>query len=508
MYIPRIMLAAPASGSGKTLLTCGILMALKNRGLHTASFKCGPDYIDPLFHQEVIGIPARNLDTFFTDREMTKYLFGRTAIQAEISVLEGVMGYYDGAGGDTTSASSYELASVTDTPVILIVNAKGMSLSVLPVIQGFLQYQKDSHIAGVILNQISPAIYEKLRQNISQELSLPVFGYVPQCPELVIESRHLGLVMPEEIADIDHRLQRLSKLLEETLDMDGIIACAKKAPALNWQKPESLKALEAAVKCNNLAYTDLEKQESQTAKCKNIEKQEIQEQAIKCKNIEKQGSQAASRRIRIGVARDEAFCFLYENNLELLTRFGAELLYFSPIHDKELPPKLEGLIFCGGYPELYAKELSENQALHREIREGIVQGIPYLAECGGFLYLQQSMEDMEGNIWPAVGVLSGEAYRTKRLGRFGYITLTANREGQLLKPGDSIKAHEYHYFECSENGRDYHATKPFATREWDCIQGGAKYAAGFPHLYYYSNPGFIVEFLQQCRNYGNEKNGL
>ncbi len=507
-YLPRIMLAAPASGSGKTLLTCGILMALKNRGLHTASFKCGPDYIDPLFHREVIGIPARNLDTFFTDREMTKYLFGRTAIQAEISVLEGVMGYYDGAGGNTTLASSYELACVTDTPVILIVNAKGMSLSVVAVIQGFLDYRKENQIAGVILNQISPAIYEKLRQNISQELSLPVFGYVPQCPELVIESRHLGLVMPEEIADIDHRLQRLSKLLEETLDMDGIIACAKKAPALDWQKPESLKALEAAVKCNNLEYNDLEEQESQAAKCKNIEKQEIQEQAIKCKNIENLGSQAASRRIRIGVARDEAFCFLYEDNLELLTRFGAELLYFSPIHDKELPPKLEGLIFCGGYPELYAKELSENQALHREIREGIVQGIPYLAECGGFLYLQQSMEDMEGNIWPAVGVLSGEAYRTKRLGRFGYITLTANREGQLLKPGDSIKAHEYHYFECSENGRDYHATKPFATREWDCIQGGAKYAAGFPHLYYYSNPGFIVEFLQQCRNYGNEKNGL
>ncbi len=264
------------------------------------------------------------------------------------------MGYYDGAGGNTTLASSYELACVTDTPVILIVNAKGMSLSVVAVIQGFLDYRKENQIAGVILNQISPAIYEKLRQNISQELSLPVFGYVPQCPELVIESRHLGLVMPEEIADIDHRLQRLSKLLEETLDMDGIIACAKKAPALNWQKPESLKALEAAVKCNNLAYTDLEKQESQTAKCKNIEKQEIQEQAIKCKNIEKQGSQAASRRIRIGVARDEAFCFLYEDNLELFTRFGAELLYFSPIHDKELPPKLEGLIFCGakkdGYP--------------------------------------------------------------------------------------------------------------------------------------------------------------
>ena len=522
-YLPRIMLAAPASGSGKTLLTCGILMALKNRGLHTASFKCGPDYIDPLFHREVIGIPARNLDTFFTAPEMTRYLLGRTAVHTEISILEGVMGYYDGAGGDTTSASSYELASVTNTPVILIVNAKGMSLSVLPVIQGFLQYQKNSHIAGVILNQTSQAIYEKLQPRISQELSLPVFGYVPKCPELVIESRHLGLVMPGEIVNIHHRLQKLSELLEETLDMDGIIARARKAPALDWQKPESLKVLEAAVKCNNLEYNDLEKKEiqatrcnnieiqenqEQAVKCKNIENQENQEQAVKCKNIENLGSQSVSRRIRIGVARDEAFCFLYEDNLELLTRLGAELLYFSPIHDKELPPKLEGLIFCGGYPELYAKELSENQALHREIREGIVQGIPYLAECGGFLYLQQSMEDMEGNIWPAVGVLSGEAYRTKRLGRFGYITLTANREGLLLKPGDSIKAHEYHYFECTENGRDYHATKPFATREWDCIQGDSKYAAGFPHLYYYSNPGFIMEFLQQCRNYGNEKNGL
>lgn len=475
-------MAAPASGSGKTLITCGILMALKNRGLQTVSFKCGPDYIDPLFHQQVLGIPAHNLDTFFTDTEMTRYLLGRTAVQAKISVLEGVMGYYDGAGGDTTSASSYELASVTDTPVILIVNAKGMSLSVLPLIQGFLQYHKDSHIAGVILNQTSQAVYEKLWPRINQELSLPVFGYVPKCPELVIESRHLGLVMPREVEEINHKLQRLSELLEETLDINGIIACAKKAPALNWQKPKSLKVLEAAVKCKNLEINDLGNQGSQP--------------------------QTADRRIRIGVARDEAFCFLYEDNLELLTRFGAELLYFSPLHDKKLPPKLEGLILCGGYPELYAKELSENHTMHRAIRESITQGMPYLAECGGFLYLQQSLEDMEGNAWPAVGVFSGEAFRTERLGKFGYVTLTADQEGQLLRPGDSIKAHEYHYFECTDNGRDYHARKPFGGREWNCIQGGAQYAAGFPHLYYYSNPRFIMEFLQQCRNYGTVKNGL
>lgn len=473
--LPRIMLAAPASGSGKTLITCGILKALKNRGLKTASFKCGPDYIDPMFHREVLKIPARNLDTFFTDDAMTRYLFGRTAQQTEISVLEGVMGYYDGAGGDTTRASSCELARVTDTPVILVVNARGMSLSVVPLIRGFLEYQVDSRIAGVILNQISFGVYEKLKIRIEQELSLPVFGYVPKCPELVIESRHLGLVMPGEISDIQDKLQKLAELLEKTLEIDNIIACAQGAPELIWEEPEQLKGLKKSC----LAWKNSQRKQG----------------ASHVFGEKKEGDAA----LRIGVARDQAFCFLYQDNLTLLEELGAELLYFSPLHDKALPKDLDGLLLCGGYPELYAKALSENESMRRGVRECIERGTPYLAECGGFLYLQKTLEDMEGHTYPMAGVFPGKGYRTEKLGRFGYITLTAKEEGQLLDRGDTIKAHEYHYYECTENGNAYHGRKPFGSREWDCMQGGRNFAAGFPHLYYYSNPGFVAEFLNQCR---------
>ncbi len=454
--LPRLMLAAPASGSGKTLITCGILKALKNRGMNAASFKCGPDYIDPLFHQEILGIPSRNLDTFFTDGSVTRFLFGRAAANADISIIEGVMGYYDGAGGDTLAASSYELADVTNTPVVLIVNAKGMSLSAAALIQGFLAYRKHSHIKGVILNQISPQSYGKLKERIEQDLSIAVLGYVPKCPELVIDSRHLGLVMPGEVVHIQQNIQKLSELLEETLDFEGLLSCAQKAPLLNTEEPQHLKVQKNAHNFSGLS---------------------------------------------IGIARDEAFCFLYQDNLELLKELGAELAYFSPLHDRALPANVSGFILCGGYPELYAQMLSENSAMREQIRECINGGMPYLAECGGFLYLQERMEDMEGTAWKMTGVFPGNAFRTERLGRFGYLTLTANNDRQLLSRGSSIKGHEYHYFDCTENGGDYHGIKPAGGRQWDCIRGGETYAAGFPHLYYYSNPEFAAAFLQRCQAY-------
>ncbi|MEY8392413.1 cobyrinate a,c-diamide synthase [Lachnospiraceae bacterium 45-W7] len=452
--LPRLMLAAPASGSGKTLITCGILQALKNRGIHAASFKCGPDYIDPLFHREILGIPSRNLDTFFTGRGMTRYLFGRAARDVDIAIVEGVMGYYDGAGGDSLTASSYELAKITDTPVILIVNAKGMSLSVTALIQGFMEYKKHSRITGVILNQISSGSYGRLKEIIERELSIAVLGYVPQCAELVIDSRHLGLVMPEEVAHIRQKMQKLSELLEETLDMERLLSCARQAPVLRAVEPQVLHILKRTKKVQGLA---------------------------------------------VGIARDEAFCFLYQDNLELLAELGAELVYFSPLHDRKLPENISGLLLCGGYPELYAQTLSQNSAMRESIKKCITKGMPYLAECGGYLYLQESMEDLEGTAWSMTGVFPGKAYRTNRLGRFGYITLAANNNGQLLPQKSSIKGHEYHYYDCTENGGAYHARKPAAGREWDCIQGGETYAAGFPHLYYYSNPQFAAEFLQRCK---------
>lgn len=391
MKIPRILLAAGASGSGKTLITCGLLQALVNRGLKVASFKCGPDYIDPMFHSRVIGTRSRNLDTFFTDGDRTRYLLAKNASDCEIAVMEGVMGYYDGVGGITSRASAYDLASTTDTPVILIVNSRGMSVSLAAYVKGFLEYKKDSHICGVIFNQMSPMLYPRMKKLLEEELSVKVLGYVPKVEDCVIESRHLGLVLPEEIPELKSRLQKLSEVLEKTLDIDGVLELAGGAPELAAPEPEMLIQKDTA-----FGYRTEEK-------------------------------------VRIGVADDEAFCFFYADNLNLLEQMGAELVRFSPIHDRELPEDLDGLLLSGGYPELNGEALEENQEMCTRIREVIRDGMPCLAECGGFMYLHQEMEDMEGKQRRVCGVIPGRAYRTPKLNRFGYITLTENRIPDLVR---------------------------------------------------------------------------
>lgn len=451
MKLPRILIAAPASGSGKTLVTCGILQSLKNRNIQVSAFKCGPDYIDPMFHGRVLGIPSKNLDTFFTDENMTRYLFAKEAQHTEISVLEGVMGYYDGIAGISTKASAYDLASVTKTPVVLVLDVKGMSHSIIAFIKGFLEYRNDSRIRGVILNRMTAGLYPRIKEQIESELSVKVLGYVPVADEYVIESRHLGLVTPNEIADLQERLQGLSHVLEETIDFDALIMLANEAEELIYEVPEIPKL---------------------------------------------------SDNVTIGIAKDEAFCFYYRDNLELLESMGAKLCYFSPIQDSDLPKGLDGLIFYGGYPELYAKELSQNESMRMQIQEAIRKGLPYLAECGGFMYLHESMEDMEGNSYPMVGVIEGNAYATKKLNRFGYITIEANKTQIFGKKGVACQAHEFHYFDSTNNGSAFCAKKPMAKREWDCMHANETCAVGFPHLYYYSNPEMIFEFLETCRKRG------
>ncbi len=464
MKIPRIMLAAPNSGSGKTLITCGLLQALKNRGLKLASFKCGPDYIDPLFHTRVLGVPSRNLDTYFSGKELTRSLFGTHAKEADLAVMEGVMGFYDGVAGVTLTASSWELADVTDTPVILVVNMRGMSLSVAALIQGFMQMQPKSHIGGVILNQTSEFMCRQLEPVIQEYCKIPVLGFVPKVADCVIESRHLGLVTPAELTNLQERIEKLAKILADTLDLDAIIRLAQGASDMTW--------------------TPLE--------------QFLPEEYQQHKTIAKDSKKTA---LRIGVARDEAFCFYYEDNLDLLRLLGAETIFFSPLHDQKLPENLHGLLIGGGYPELYARQLSENESMRRDIREKIEIGMPYLAECGGFMYLHESMEDMQKCNWPMAGVLKGNVYYTGKLGRFGYVELTAKKDQMLCCSGAQIKAHEFHYFDSTENGAAFHAAKPQRSRGWDCIQAGDSYAAGFPHLYYYSNPGFAANFVEACRRY-------
>ena len=339
MKIPRILLAAGSSGSGKTLITCGLLEALVERGLKTASFKCGPDYIDPMFHSRVIGTKSRNLDTFFTGSEVTKYLLTRNARDCEIAVMEGVMGFYDGVAGTTTTASAYDLAKVTDTPVILIVNSRGMSVSLAAYVKGFLEYKKDSHIKGVIFNQMSPMLYPRMKKLLEEELGVAVLGYVPKVEDCVIESRHLGLVLPDEIPELKDRLHKLAGVLEETLDIDRILELAGEAPDLLDAKPESV--------------TDFR----------------------------------LSEPVRIGVAEDEAFCFFYADNFRLLGEMGAEIVPFSPMEDKQLTDDLDGLLLYGGYPELNGKKLEQNTTMKDMIREKLKAGMPCMAECGGLMYL-------------------------------------------------------------------------------------------------------------------------
>ncbi len=450
MKLPRILISATASGSGKTLITCGILQALLNRGLKVASFKCGPDYIDPMFHSKIIGAKSKNLDTFFCEPDTIRYLFAKTAKNQDVSVMEGVMGYYDGLGGVSTKASSFELATITQTPVVLIINCKGLSLSVIPMIQGFLKYQKESRIKGVILNQMSKNLYESLKPKIEEELGILVLGYVPLVKDLVIESRHLGLVKPEEIDDFHLKLNRLAEILEETIEIDTLLKLADQAIELTYQVPKIPTVTGKPV---------------------------------------------------IAVARDEAFCFYYQDNLELLEEVGASLVYFSPIHDTALPEPIDGLLLGGGYPELTAETLSKNQSMRESIRDAVERGLPCIAECGGFMYLHREMEDQYGVTYPMCGVIDGEVYKTNRLNRFGYVTITAEQDQLYAQKGEWIAAHEFHYFDSTSCGESFVARKPIGNKIWKCIHGNQSMAAGFPHLYYYSNPKFPYRFLEACMDW-------
>lgn len=461
MKIPRILLAAGASGSGKTLITCGILEALVQRGLKTASFKCGPDYIDPMFHSRVIGTKSRNLDTFFTEPAITRYLLARNSQDCDIAVMEGVMGYYDGVGGTTTRASAYDLASTTGTPVILIVNSKGMSVSLAAYIKGFLEYRENSGIKGVIFNQMSPMLYPRMKELVEKELHIQVLGYVPKVEDCVIESRHLGLVLPDEIPELKSRLGKLAEVLEKSLDIDGILKLAATAPDL--------------------------KEETDPV------------------NIDPAFGFHLEEPVRIAVAEDEAFCFFYADNFRLLKEMGAELVPFSPIRDKELPENVQGLLLYGGYPELNGQKLEENISMKTSIRKAIQEGMPCLAECGGFMYLHDTMEDMEGVERHTAGVIPGRSYRTPRLNRFGYITLTQKKP--VLGEADlgSIPAHEFHYFDSENCGDDFTAHKPESTRSWECIHGTDTMLVGYPHLYYYGCPRLPKAFLKKCLDYKKQR---
>lgn len=447
---PRLLVAAPASGSGKTTVTCALLRALAGHGRRAAAFKCGPDYIDPMFHRESVGAAySANLDLFLSDGDTARRLLAKGAEHADIALIEGAMGYYDGIAV-SSDASAYAVARATGTPVLLVVSCQGMAASVAAQVRGFTGYRPDANIAAVLLNHLSAARYPEVKALVERECGVPVAGYLPPMPGCAFESRHLGLVTAGEAAELGRKLDELAGALERTADLPMLLQIAESAPPLSYEPP-CLSRVEG--------------------------------------------------KPRIAVARDAAFCFYYEDTLSLLREMGAELTFFSPLSDATLPEGAGGLLLGGGYPELYAETLSHNGPMRRVVRAAIEGGMPAIAECGGFLYLHRSLEDADGNAHAMAGVIAAEGFRTGRLGRFGYVTLTAREENLLCGAGETLRAHEFHYWDSTGPGAAFAAQKPQSSRGWDCVHAGRTLYAGFPHLYLAGAPKAAERFLRAAADY-------
>ena len=443
----QFLLAAPRSGSGKTTMTCALLMALKRRGCAPCAFKSGPDYIDPMFHRAVLGVESRNLDLFFSAPETVRTLYAKGAAGHGAAVCEGAMGFYDGLGGVSDRASAWHLADTLGLPVLLVVEPKGQSLTLAAELKGLDSFRTPSHIAGILLNNCTARMHALLAPMLEEETGLPVLGFLPKLPEAVIGSRHLGLYTAAEVENLQQKLALLADAAEEHIDWPRLLAlCEKEPPALPAR------------------------------------------------------AETPPARVRIAVAQDEAFCFTYAETLEAFRDAGAEVVFFSPLRDTALPENIGGLYLPGGYPELHARELSENTSLLREIKQKIESGLPTAAECGGFLYLGQSLTDAEGQSWLMAGVLPGEAKDAGRLVRFGYATLSADSDSLLFRAGESFPIHEFHHWDSTANGVALAAKKPVGGAEWRCGSVNEHFYAGFPHLYWAGTP-LPQRFAAAAENY-------
>ncbi|MCR5687582.1 MAG: cobyrinate a,c-diamide synthase [Lachnospiraceae bacterium] len=463
----RIMIAAPKSGSGKTTVTTALLYALAKRGFSPGSYKCGPDYIDPLFHETVLGVESRNLDAFFSGGEGMRNILSDCT--GDCAVLEGVMGLYDGMRVSDIKGSSYETASLTDTPIILVVDAASTGRTVIPMIKGILADDGHKLIKGVILNRISSGFYEEIKPVLSDALSemgdVRLLGSIPRNESISIGSRHLGLMLPNEISDIRKKIGLAAEMLEECVDMDALIAIMDEysGPA---HESAGIKAVRGALCTAGSA-------------------------------VPPDGSG-----LTLAVAYDGAFCFYYRANLEAFSKRGVQIRYFSPMNDPAVPPDADGILLGGGYPENHLIKLSGNTSMLRSVKEAIDSGIPTLAECGGYMYLHKTIKDPEGNSFPMAGVVDGECFYSGHLVRFGYMQIESaagsGTEG-LTQSLIGMKGHEFHYYDSTACGRAFTARKPGRDISWECCIEGGNGIWGFPHFYYDSCPGFAESFIRRMK---------
>ncbi len=444
----ELMITAPASGSGKTILTCALLAALKKRGRTPCAFKCGPDYIDPMFHRSVLGVESHNLDLFLAGEDDVRRLYAKYSGGHGAAVTEGAMGFYDGLGGTTDRASAWHVSDTLGLPVLLALRPKGASLTLAAQVGGLQSFRRESHIAGLFLNDCSTMLAKSLVPMLERETGLPVLGWLSHMEEAVLESRHLGLYTAGEIENLSARIDRAADVLSENLDWDQLDAL--------FSRRADRAAVPAAERVDG---------------------------------------------VPVAVARDEAFCFAYAETLDALREAGASLRFFSPLGDAALPGDACALYLPGGYPELHAAGLAENADMRRAVRDAVAGGMPTVAECGGFLYLGQTLEDGGGRAYPMAGVLPGEAVRRERLVRFGYAELSAAGASMLFRPGEAAPVHEFHYWDSTENGDGLVARKPLTGRSWQCGFVNEHLYAAFPHLYFAGRPALARRFVRAAEHW-------
>jgi cobyrinic acid a,c-diamide synthase len=463
LQIPRLVIAGTNSGCGKTTITLGILAALVQSGLRVQPFKVGPDYLDPMLHTFVTKTPARNLDSWLLKEKTLSYLFQKSAAGKDLAVIEGVMGLYDGLGGDSQLASTAHVAGIIGAPVVLVVNGAGMSLSLAALIRGFRDFDPTVKLKGVIINNINQAAYfQHLKGIIETHTGIKALGYLPSLPEVTFPGRHLGLIPSGEISDLAAKINGLAAQVARTIDLEMLLAIAREAEAM---APAGLSS-------------------EITAKFTGV---------------------------RLAVANDAAFNFYYRDNLDLFEMLGAELVYFSPLADSGLPAGLDGLYLGGGFPEVWAEQLQANAAMRGNIKQAVAAGLPTYAECGGLLYLTAQLQNHAGTVFEMAGALPAKSEMTTSLQHFGYVEIKLTAANVLGKPGGRIRGHEFHYSVTQVDdrvSRTYQVAKAHQNKGVTTWEDGYQLhnlLAAYPHLHFWSNPAFAERFLARCQRERRQK---
>jgi cobyrinic acid a,c-diamide synthase len=445
---PRIVIAGTHSGVGKTTIATGLMAAFARRGLAVQPFKVGPDFIDPGFHHAACGRVSRNLDGWMLSRAANLALFTSAVKDADLAVIEGVMGLFDGRSAAHEDGSTAEMAKWLEAPVFLVADASAMARSAAAVVHGFETFDTDLDFAGVLFNRVGGRRHVALLQDaVGAYCRSGVAGCLPHNQKITLPDRHLGLTLASESLTADC-LSEMASWIESNLDLDRLLYLARERSA-PLEAPESQNHNRPAIKT------------------------------------------------RIGVARDRAFCFYYQDNLDLLTRCGAELAPFSPIADHDLPAHIGGLYLGGGYPELHAAALSENESMLRAIREFAGSGGPIYAECGGFMYLTEAIVDADGREHPMAGIFPTRARMQPRLAALGYVQLAPTSDALWARNCETMRGHEFRYSAID-------SMPPAVARAYQGPAEGYRIQSvlgSYIHLHFLASPDFAERFVEHCASH-------